>query len=351
MKSFRTSLCMLVAVAVLVMPGTSVAETATTDDVKVTMSIAENAVQTVDPNGDKVDRVLLDVTNGGAATIVFVRVDFPIDAAAAAYQDAPPAGWVMDVKGHAGGRDYVAYTGVLGPAESTSFHLRTVGLDSEPFHVSFDTLSAVTDPPPDGVDVTPTFPEHPTDPLCLQIPLSTAGQANLYLPVGAVAENTSYSVLTVLYDTEHRTYLSTAAASGLLKVHAPLAGDTRGVSNADTHALGLVDGPTGPILTPALEGETTFDVAKATLWAGNGPDAEWFVSNPGRYLVTSEDNGCAPFAFAVVPPQLDSDLDGFTNINELRSNANPVSSVSTPYSDDDIDGIPNGRDLVTTWHI
>lgn len=344
-------MCMLVAMAILVMSSASLADSANSGEISVQLSVAQNGVQTPDPEG-AVDRALLTVTNDGAAPVVGIRVDFPPTMSAASYQDAPPAGWVMDVQGHAKGRDYIVYTGILGLGQSVGFHLRTIGLDipAEPkFTVSFRALPGVAVSHPEPLDVKPSLATD-VSPVCIQIPLSTAFTTDLYVPVGAVTEETSASVLTVKYDLKHRTFLDTTVAAGDLVVTSPLTAEEKTFSNVDTHFLGLVDTPTGPVLTPAVEGQATIEVSKTTLWSGEGPDAKWFVSKPGRYLITSTVD-CAPMAFMVVPPGDDSDLDGFVNINELRSNANPLVADSTPYSDDDGDNIPNGRDPVNTWMI
>lgn len=54
-----------------------------------------------------------------------------------------------------------------------------------------------------------------------------------------------------------------------------------------------------------------------------------------------------PSPLTLVPPELDSDADGYPNAAELRANSNPLWTTSTPYTDDDNDGLDNGRDPLT----
>lgn len=48
----------------------------------------------------------------------------------------------------------------------------------------------------------------------------------------------------------------------------------------------------------------------------------------------------------VVTDKDDPDGDGYSTLVELRGGSNPLSRASTPYTDDDADGVANGADLV-----
>lgn len=52
-----------------------------------------------------------------------------------------------------------------------------------------------------------------------------------------------------------------------------------------------------------------------------------------------------PASLLVAPAGVDADADGFASLNEVRGGSMPHLAASTPFTDDDGDGVPNGRDL------
>lgn len=335
---------------------------------------------------------LLDVTNQQDLSIVLVSVRATEGSDFAVIQEPAP-GWTTKST-----RTTIEFAGALAGGDSASLPLRIVDTPSArsgQFEISIHTVEA------DGT-LSVTRPLAPLeqdvgDYTCQLVFMAFVDDTTSFLPVSSVGDTIASSayLLAAVYDPEYRSYVGADLVGGKVNV------TSKGFVSAITEMpLDLsVDAPfintaAGPTLT--LPG--TYAKVRATqLWAEEGARRDWFASHPGVFLVTAHvtvggQEACAvtynyatsisPDAAAaareaclgagtsllpheaaaaardvaclgagtplvLVPPELDWDNDGFSNVGELRGNSNPLWAVSTPYTDDDIDGTENGRDLFT----
>ncbi len=128
----------------------------------------------------------------------------------------------------------------------------------------------------------------------------------------------------------------------------------RGEADAASAALGAI-----------ASGVSIEDVPAAfvAVW---GPGAQstvaaWVAHHPGPLAVTASADGvstgfapadlitpglgAAATGVAIVPADGDSDFDGFSTQAEIRAGSQALSWTSTPFTDDDDDGVRNDRDL------
>lgn len=314
---------------------------------------------------------LLDVTNQQGLAIVLVSVRAPDGSEFALIQEPVP-GWAMKAT-----RTTIEFAGALPGGASASLPIRIV--DSEAartgqFEISIHTVEA------DG-SLSVTRPLAPLrqdagEYACQLVFVATVEGATSFFPVSTVGDRvpSSAHLLAAVYDPEYRSYVDPGLVEGSVRATSVGVVQASTLMPLDLSAdAPFVNTAAGPMLTLP---HAAAKVRATQLWGEDGPRREWFASHPGVVSLTADvsvggEDVCLGSAYnyatslsadasaassatigagtplLLVPPELDSDRDGFSNIAELRANSNPVWAASTPYTDDDGDSVENGRDPLT----
>lgn len=305
-----------------------------------------------------VSRVLVSAANTGPDTLILVTIFTPTNLAK--LQEPAPAGWIASWSDRT-----IQFQGSF-VQNSGNFVVRLVGaVPPDPFRVEINTLGA------SGsrllaleVPVTPAV--DAADFACQIVPVVGAGGSSTVSPFGVISTKapTSAEMRVAVFDGTHHEYLDPAGLSGTVTL--------THVSGAPSVTFPLAPGGQLDIVDtvasdPVVVGLAGMSVLRATLWndaAGmtalaskggawnvlatvdhEGQPACTEYMSLGGILSPQQDTTVVPFA--IVPADLDSDLDGHTNVNEVRSNSNPLNALSTPFTDDDADGTANANDPLT----
>jgi hypothetical protein len=342
-----------------------------TGDVFVLMNTA--SVPTPAAPGESVIPLALHVKNvDDNHPIVLVTIWAPVGLSFATLQTAP-AGWLVGSPGQNpdNGKQYLEFTGILQPSAEVNLPFRMQ--DSPALDAVDQFLIDVNTMPPGGEIVQQAAPvcASEVDAVLHIVAVSTVEGQRSFLPFGSLSElkATSAQVLVGVYDTALGVYVDPARVTGFLTVHPLLDGPSLDtdliLALGNGGLLPVSDTPAGPLVT----GNGGVPAKAATLWdasSGRG----YFATHGVAYTFSAAvrvDNGpviSGVYAlsgvlnpdtagarvgtiYTLVPPELDSDGDGFANLAELKANSSPALALSTPYTDDDLDGIPNNRDAVT----
>lgn len=359
--------------AALLVSASGLAGAATEEPIAdVSLRFNPATVSLPDVAGESAIHAVLEVTNRVELAVVLISVRAAEGSSFALIQEPAP-GWATKAT-----RTTVEFTGVLASEQTVELPVRIVdsaAARSGQFEIFVHTIEA-------DLSFSLFTPLTPLEAdagnyACQLVFMGYVDDAMSFVPISTVGSVASSGyLLAAVYDPAYRTYIDPARVTGSVKVTAlgfergelPLALDI--LVNAP-----FVNTAIGPTLT--LPG-TAAQVRAVELWGATGANRAWFGQHPGAFAIEATvamdgENVCEARAYdfaastspdvaaaapdlgalsvgtplALVPPELDSDLDGYANVAELRANSNPLWHGSTPYTDDDDDGVENGRDLLT----
>lgn len=367
------SIIRAIFVATLMLAAPSLAGASTEPPIaEVSLRFNPATVALPDLAGDAAIHAVLEVKNNQELAVVLVSVRAAEGSSFALIQEPAP-GWAMKST-----RTTIEFTGILNAGQKAELPVRIVDTD-EARNGQFGVYVHTVEADLTLAVFTPLTPleNDAGDYACQLVFMSFVDDAMSFVPVSSVGSvRSSAYLLAAVYDPEYKTYVDPLAVSGEVLVKSlGLSGETLTLGLDTLVNAPFVNTAVGPMLT--LPG-TAASVRAVQLWDETGARRDWFAANPGGFLLQADvamagedvctgawynfaastspdvaaaapDLGDAPVAtpLALVPPELDSDIDGFANAAELRANSNPLWAASTPYTDDDGDGIENGRDAVT----
>lgn len=342
-------------------------------DANATIETAENGVPLWDAaEGSHVRHVLVTVEDDTVAPIVLVTVASLGGLELATAQPAPPAPWVASWS-----RDTIQFLGTTAPTGAASFVVRVLSDDASGEEFQVDLQSAV---PALGRTLTlPALPAPASGAHVCQVVVETLVEEQAsYAPFGTLSDvvATQARAYVAVFDARYGEYLDPSMVVGEVRAMALDGEDAVPVVGADMRsfpfgvgALPVRASAAAPVLDPSSS--TKMPVAMAALWDETGAERTWFAQRPGSFRIaadaTVEGSGCTsqpyvlshavtplappvglfvPTPLVLVPPEADSDADGYVNLNELRGNSNPLLVASTPYTDDDEDEVINVRDAL-----
>lgn len=357
----KTITCALLAVA-LSMPMVAGADDG--DLASIALRYNPDSMPLTDVVGDRALHAYLDVTNHVGAAVVLISIRAPEGAQFAQVQE-PALGWATKAT-----RSTVEFVGVLDAAQRVELPLRIV--DSASARSGEFTIFVHTTEADLTMSVSEPLTALEQDAgayVCQLVFMSAVGDALSFAPVSTLSGKVASSgtLLVAVYDPEYGAYVDTDRVDADVTVRS-LAGGLLAVPADALVDAPFVDTPAGPVLS--LPGSAA-QVRAAQLWGAADAGRAWFERHPGAFVMQASasidgNEVCAsqPYSFAasltpeapgvalptplvLVPPELDSDADGFANVAELRANSQPLVHASTPYTDDDLDDIENGRDAFT----